>query len=176
MIPLRSLAALGAALLLSGCILVEDFGHAWKDSAPDHCLSEIGESLYATEFRRDPKGLELDQLVHGWTLEGNHYLLLKKSPEDLGGRLYRFDVTSGIFRRYRLDPAMRDLFEKQYPKAPVSLKRDTVKFETLDAETEKLLTTIANQPEYWQIEEQTLYNTTRNPACRFDDRDLSKLD
>ena len=69
---------------------------------------------------------------------------------------------------------MRDLFETDYPNAPVSLKRDTVRFETLDKASEKLLTEIANKPEYWQIEEQTLYNVIRNTACRFDDRDLTK--
>jgi hypothetical protein len=173
----RSALALGLALVaLSGCILVDNFGHAWKDSSADPCLTKISESLYATEFRRDPTGMDIDTVAHGWTLEGNTYLLLKKSPEDAGGRLYRFAVTNGIFQRYRLDPAMRDLFEKDYPNAPVSLKRDTVRLETLNADTEKLLTTVANKPEYWQIEEQALYNVLRNKACRFDDRDLSKQD
>ena len=173
---LRLLAMTGMALLLNGCLVVEDFGHAWKDSKPDACLSKIAESLYAAEYRRDPTGMKIDTLAHGWTLDGNTYLLLKKAPEDKGGRLYRFQVTNGIFQRFRLDPAMRDLFEKDYPNAPVSLKRDTVRLKTLDAEREKLLTSIANKPEYWQIEEQTLYNTLGNPACRFDDRDLKKLD
>ncbi len=167
-------ASMVALLLLSGCIIVEDFGAAWKDSSADPCLSKLAETIYATEYRRNPEGLAMDTLAHGWTLEGNTYLLLKKEPEDVGGRLYRFAVQNGIFQRFRLDPAMRDLFEREYPNAPVSLKRDTVKLETLNADTEALLTDIANKREYWQIEEQSLYNVVRNPACRFDDRDLSK--
>lgn len=173
---LRTAFALAAAVLLSGCLIVEDFGHAWKDSAPEPCLSKIAESLYATEFRRDPTGMDMGELAHGWTLDGNTYLLLKKAPDDQGGRLYRFQVQNGIFQRFRLDPAMRDLFEKDYAGAPVSLKRDTVTLTTLNADTEKLLTSIANKPEYWQIEEQTLYNIIGNEACRFDDRDLKNLE
>lgn len=174
--PIRSLLALTLAALLSGCILVDDFGHAWNDSQPDDCLGKLSESLYATEFRRDPQaaGLSPKDYAHGWTLDGNTYLLLKQSPDDKGGRLYRFSVQNGIFRRFRLDPAMRDLFEKDYPNAPVNLKRDTVRLETLNKDTEKLLTDIANKPEYWQVEEQSMYNVLRNPACRFEDRDLSK--
>lgn len=171
---IRSALALAASLLLSGCLVVEDFGHAWKDSSPDSCLNKLAESLYATEYRRDPSNLDMDEIAHGWTMEGNTYLLLKKSPEDKGGRLYRFQVVNGIFQRFRLDPAMRDLFEKDYPNAPVDLSRDTVTLKTLNADTEKLLTTIANKPEYWQVEEQALYNVVRNKACRFDDRDLTK--
>lgn len=173
---LRPLLALTTALLLSSCLVVEDFGHAWKDSSADPCLTKLSESLYATEFRRDPTNMNIEDIAHGWTLDGNTYLLLKKDSADIGGRLYRFTVTNGIFQRYRLDPAMRSLFERDYPSAPVSLKRDTVTLTTLDASTEALLTDIANKPEYWQIEEQTLYNTARNEACRFEDRDFSKMD
>lgn len=171
---MKRLLALAATTLLAGCILVDNFGDAWNNSAPDICLSKLSESLYATEYRRDPTGLDMTQIAHGWRFEGNDYLLLKKSPEDAGGRLYRFTVQNGIFQRWRLDPAMRGVFEKDYPNAPVNLKRDTVKLETLNADTEKLLTEIANKPEYWQIEEQSLYNTLRDKDCRFDDRDLSK--
>lgn len=168
---LRSAPTLVAALALAGCILVEDFGKRWSSAEPDACLRKLSESLYATEFRRDPTGMEMDDLARAITIDGQHYLLLKKETDDVGGRLYRFTVHNGIFQRYRLDPAMRDTFEKEYPDAPVSLKRDTVKLDTLDAKTEALLTDIANKPEYWQIEEQTLYNVLRNPDCRFDDRD-----
>ncbi len=173
---LRTTLAIAASVLLSGCLIVEDFGHAWKDSSPEPCLSKIAESLYATEFRRDPSKLNIDELAHGWTLEGNTYLLLKKEANDQGGRLYRFQVQNGIFQRFRLDPAMRALFEKDYQNPPVSLKRDTVTLATLNDDTEKLLTRIANTPEYWQIEEQSLYNIMANKECRFDDRDLKNLE
>ena len=166
----RCLLAMTALLLLSGCIFVDDFGHAWQDSTPDTCLNKMAESLYATEFRRDPTGVDMSQIEHGWDMGGQHYLLMKQSPEDKGGRLYRFTVVHGIFQRWRLDPTMREEFAREYPNAPVSIKRDTVTIDSLNPETEKLLAEVANQPEYWQIEEQTLYNVVRNPACRYDDR------
>ncbi|MFM9889970.1 MAG: hypothetical protein ACKVOE_04895 [Rickettsiales bacterium] len=165
---------LSAVLLLSGCILVDDFGHAWTESKPDSCLKKIAESLYVEEFRRNPDGVDIDAVAHGWTSGGHHYLLLKQNADDRGGRLYRFHVINGIFQRYRLVPTMREQFAHDYPNAPVSLKRDTVSLTQLNPDTEKLLAEIAAKPEYWEVEDQTLYNTLRNPACRFDDRDLSK--
>ena len=175
MYRLRNLCVLGFAALLSACLMVEDFGPSWQQSKPDPCLSKIASSLYAVEFRRSSDGLDMNTLAHGLTLDGNFYLLLKKEADDKGGRLYRFTVTNGIFQRWRLDPTMRATFTKDYPNAPVSLKRDTVAIETLNPDTEKLLTEIAGKPEYWQIEEQTLYNTSLDDNCRFDDRDLVAL-
>lgn len=171
---LRLFAMTGMLMLLNACILVEDFGTVWKESKPDFCLSKLGESLYYTEFRRDPGGKDMDTLVHGFSHGGAHYLLLKAEPDDAGGRMYRFDVRNGIFQRWRLNPAMRATFEKDYPHAPVDLSRDTVELKQLGADELKLLDAIAAQNDYWEIEDQALYNTLRNPLCRFDDRDLTK--
>ena len=171
---MRQLLALACLLtLLSGCILVDRFGHAWDEAKPDTCLTKIAQSLYYAEYRRDPEKLDMRQIARGWTLDGHHYLLLKQAPEDAGGRLYRFTVTQGIFQRFRLNPTMRATFEKNFPHAPVSLHHDTVRLDALTPETETLLRTIASLPDYWEIEDQALYNPLRNTACRFDDRDLS---
>ncbi len=166
------LLALGLTLILTGCLIVEDFGTAWNEAKPDPCLNKIAESLYVTEFRRDPANKDMNTLAHAWTVGGHYYLLFKKSAEDKGGYLYRFTVTEGIFQRWRLKPTMRELFEKTYPNAAVSLARDTVTLKTIDANTKKLLLELSDKPEYWEIEEQILYNVLRDPACRFDDRDL----
>lgn len=165
-----------AALILSGCMLVKDFGAVWEQATPDFCLTKIAEALYHNEFMRDPAEKDIDDLARGITLSGFHYLLLKSAPEDTGGRLYRFEVHNGIFQRMRLDPAMRHPFEVDHPDAPVELKEDTVMFEQLGKEELALIADIAGQPEYWEIEDQALYNPLRNPACRFDDRDLSSKD
>lgn len=163
-------------LLLSGCILVDRFGAAWDKATPDMCLSKIAESLYYAEFNRDPSAYKIDDLARAITLDGEHYLLLKEAPGDEGGRLYRFRVVNGIFERFRLNPTMRKTFEANYPNAPLSLKRDTVTLKSLGEAEVKLLTNIAKQPEYWESEDKTLYNTLRNPTCRFEDRDLTKID
>lgn len=173
---LRMGAATLLLTLLCACILVDDFGAIWKKATPDPCLSKIAESLYYAEFRRDPAGKDITQLARGWSQDGFHYLLLKKNADDVGGRLYRFTVTNGIFQRYRLDPTARTSFEKSYPDAPVSLAHDTVTLKSLTQESMKLLTEIAGKADYWEIEDQTLYNTALNPFCRFDDRDLKTLD
>lgn len=173
---LRSLLPLLAVALLSACILVEDFGSVWDEARPDTCLSKIAESLYFAEFSRDPSSQNIDDIARGWTLGGSHFLLLKKHADDKGGRIYRFNVTHGIFERFRLAPTMRATFERDYPNAPVSLRRDTVTIKTLDARTQNLLSEIAKKPEYWEYEDKILYNTLRNPSCRFEDRDFKKMD
>ena len=174
----KKLLPLLACTLLSACILVDDFADAWTQSQPDPCLSKIAQSLYYSEFQRDPGERDIDALAHGWRLGDRNFLLLKKEIADKGGRLYRFDVIDGqpspIFRRFRLAPTMRKAFERDYPNAPVSLKHDTVTLDTLDAKTEKLLADIAHRPEYWEVEDQAMYNPIGNPTCRFDTRDLTK--
>jgi hypothetical protein len=172
----RVLVTLAMLLALNACILVKDFGAMWNQAKPDDCLSKIGESLYYTEFRRDPMGKDMSKLVRGFTHGTANYLLIKADEKDDGGRMYRFDVHHGIFQRWRLNPTMRETFEKNYPDAPVDLSRDTVTLDGLGEKELKLLDSVAANPDYWEIEDQTLYNILKNPTCRFDDRDLSKED
>lgn len=171
----RTLTALAGLLLLSGCLLVDDFGDGWTHAKPDMCISRIAPAIYHSEFNRDPGTATMNDRARAITLGGQHFLLLKQSAGDAGGRLYRFRVQSGIFVRYRLAPTQRDAFEKEFPNAPVSIKRDTVTLRTLDEPVKKLLIAVAKRPQYWEVEDKVLYNPLLNPACRFEDRDLSKL-
>ena len=171
--PLLSLLSL---LMLCACIVVEDFGHAWKQSKPDLCISKIAKNLYAEQFRRDPTDKDMDALARALKIDGNTYLLLKQDTNDKGGNLYRFTIVHGIFQRWRLSPVMREAFERDYPDAPVILARDTVTLKTLDKPQRALLKDIVSKPEYWEIEEQVLYNPLRDPKCVYDDRPPEKLE
>ncbi|MFZ4540798.1 MAG: hypothetical protein ACOYNL_03170 [Rickettsiales bacterium] len=171
----RFVAPLLAVFALAGCILVDDFSPQWKDGQPDSCTDKIAQALYYSEFRRDPEGKDMKELARSFTLGKTHFLMLKQNPSDMGGRLYRFGVVNGIFQRYRLNPSMRRTFLAEYPKAPVSFKHDTVTLAALGDAQLKLLTEISDNPEYWEIEDQTLYNVMKNPLCKFDDRDLKAL-
>lgn len=166
----RFLAPIAALLALSGCILVDDFAPAWEKATPDRCIASIAQSLYAAEFRRSPEGKAMDAHARVLDLGTFHFLMLKQDVADKGGRMYRFDVSNGIFRRYRLNPAMRPTFTRDYPDAPVSLAHDMVRLAQLAPRQRDLLAEIAAKADYWEIEDQTLYNPLRNPACRYDDR------
>lgn len=172
----RLISCLAALCFLSACILVDQFGTVWNEAKPDQCLNKIAQSLYYGEFNRDPSALDIEQIARAWSKDGEHFLLLKKHPDDKGGRLYRFAVKNGIFERFRLAPTQRKAFLSAYPDAPVKLERDTVSLETLGEKEITLLIEIAKKPEYWEVEDKTLYNAGRNPLCRFEDRDLTKLD
>lgn len=172
---IRLIAPLLAVFALTSCMLVEDFAPQWDKGVTDSCTMKIAESLYLSEFRRDPEGKEMEKFAREFSLGKEHFLMLKQDEADKGGRLYRFGVTNGIFRRYRLDPAMRKTFEKDYPNAPVSLAHDTIELKDLSSKVTDLLSEIAAKPEYWQVEDQTLYNVMRNPLCKFEDRDLKAL-
>lgn len=179
---LRFLGALATLLLLSGCILVDDFGKRWDEAKPDFCLNDIAKSLYIAEFRHNPDDdqVNIENLARAITLDGQHYLLMKKHPDDKGGRIYRFTISAGkelhashvVFQRWRLDPSMRETFLHDYPNSVAKLNRDTVTLPNLEGDAEKLLGDIANKPEYWQIDDQTLYNSLRSPLCHFETRDL----
>lgn len=171
----RFVMPLVAIFALSGCILVDDFAPQWERGKTDSCTSKIAESLYYSEFRRDPEGKDMKTLARSFTLDKFHFLMLKQDVADKGGRMYRFGVVNGIFQRYRINPAMRETFERDYPNAPVSLKHDTIRLARLGEKEIELLTEISAKPEYWEIEDQTLYNTLRNPACIYEDRDLEAL-
>ncbi len=173
---LRPFVLAATLLLLNGCLLVENFGAAWDEAKPDFCLEKISQSLYFASFNRDPAEFKTDDIARGWTLDGQNFLLLKETPSDKGGRLYRFRVINGIFERFRLSPTQRPAFEIEYANAPVSLKHDTVSLKTLGDAEKKLLSEIAKRPEYWESEDKTLYNPASNPRCRFEDRDLKKLE
>jgi hypothetical protein len=178
----KLLSLVTALTLLAGCILVDDFGARWGQAKVDPCLSEVAKSLYIAEFRKEPDDETMASLARGLTLDGQHYLLLKKYAKHAGGRIYRFTITAGknaehvVLQRWRLDPAMRQAFMNNYPNAVAKLDRDTVTLPTLDGAAQTLLTEIANKPEYWQIDDQTLYNLIRDPKCIFDTRDLTKKD
>ena len=169
----RIIAPLAAVLILSGCILVDDYTPKWDDAKTDSCTAKLSQALYYSEFRRDPEGKDMNQLSRSFTLGKYQFLMLKQSPSDKGGRMYRFHVINGIFQRYRLDPAMKKQFEQDYPNAPVSLAHDTVELASLGADEMKLLADINAKDEYWEIEDQSLYNILRNPLCIYEDRDLA---
>lgn len=168
-------------LALSGCLLIQDFGKRWDEAKTDPCLDDIVKSLYISEFRRDLGDKDIQDVARELTLHGQNYILVKKHPEDKGGRLYRFTMSAGkevhamhvVFQRWRLNPTMRETFMRDYPHSIAQVDDDTVTLPNLEGDSEKLLTEIAEKPEYWQIEEQTLYNRVRDPKCRFETRDLS---
>lgn len=172
----RFLLPVVAFAMLAGCMLVEDFSAVWDKAETDSCTGRIAESLYYSEFRRDPANKDINALARVLTLDGQHFLMLKVEPTDKGGRMYRFGVVNGIFQRYRVKPVMRKPFEQEYPNAPVSLKHDTITLANLKPAVLSLLGEIAKKPEYWEIEDQTLYNTMLNPACKFEDRDLKAVE
>lgn len=167
------LAPIAALMLLSGCILVDDFTPKWDDAKTDSCTAKLAQSLYYSEFRRDPDGKDMNELARSFALGKFDFLMLKKDPADKGGRMYRFHVINGIFQRYRLNPAMKKQFEQAYPNAPVDLAHDTVEIKSLGADEMNLLTDINAKDEYWEIEDQTLYNVLRNPLCIYEDRDVA---
>ncbi len=122
----RILVPLAALMALSACILVDDYAPQWDNAKTDSCTAKIAQSLYYSEFRRNPDGKDMSALARTFKLDKFQFLMLKKDAADKGGRMYRFQVVNGIFQRYRLNPAMKKTFEQEYPNAPVSLAHDTV--------------------------------------------------
>jgi hypothetical protein len=162
--------------LLAACIIVRDFGGTWDKASGDICLNRINAALYYQVYEREYPEDKIADVARGITLSGEHYILMKQSPNDKGGFLFRFTVKGGVFTRYRLNPAARKLFEKEFPDAPVELRENTVTLAEFNDATLALLDKVAHDERFWETEDKTLYNTQLNPLCRFDDRDLKKME
>lgn len=160
-------------LLLNACIVIDDFGDAWKKAEGDICLNRINTALYAQVHEREVREDTIESLARGITLNGNHYILMKEKPSDKGGFLFRFTVKEGIFTRYKLNPTMRDRFTRDYPDASVNITDTTVTLANISPENLRLLTAISKEKIYWQEDDRTLYNPIQNKLCRFEDRDLN---
>ena len=173
---MKSFVTLLAALCVSGCLIVEDFGNKWEEATPDACLNRIADSLYYQTFQRSLEKGEIAAHTRGLAIEELRFLLLKKDPADTGGNLYRFEVENGVYAQFRLNPAMREQFAEEYPNAPVRIERDTVVLPKLDEKTVTLLLAVARDARYWEKKDAHLYNPLRNPNCPFEDRDLTTLD
>ena len=162
--------------LLAACIVVDSFGDAWDNAKGDICLNRISTALYHQIHERDVKEENIEKYVRGITIDGQHYILMKKNVEDKGGFLFRFRVKEGVFTRYKLNPVMRKEFTKEYPNAPVNVGEDTITIASLDEATTAVLTKVANDKRYWEDDDRTLYNPMHNEHCRFEDRDLKALE
>ena len=172
----RALPLLLLLPLLAGCIIVKDFGKIWEQASGDICLNRITEALFYQVHTREIAADQIDTVARGTTLDGHNYILLKESAGDKGGFLYKFTVKEGVFTRYKLNPAMRKTFLKENPDTDVSFYLDTVRIDSFSPENLALLNKIAGDDRYWEPDDKTLYNTQLNPLCRFEDRDLSKME
>ncbi|MFZ4124617.1 MAG: hypothetical protein ACOYJ2_00915 [Rickettsiales bacterium] len=162
-------------LLLTACIVVDDFGAQWKAAKGDICLNRINTALYSQVHEREaPEDIAL--VARGITLDKHDYILMKEKPSDTGGFLFRFTVKEGVFTRYKLNPTMRKQFLKDYPNAPVAIDDSTATLTSLDTDRIALLNKIADDAKYWEVDDRTLYNPLRNTLCRFEDRDLEALE
>ena len=172
----RTLSFLLLLPLLAGCIIVRDFGEQWGEASGDICLNRISTALYYQVHEQEFPEDKITEVARGITLDGVHYILMKKTPEDAGGFLFRFTVKAGVFTRYRLNPAARELFAEAYPGAPVEVRENTVTLAAFTPETLALLARVAGDERFWEPEDKNLYNPQLNPTCRFDDRDVSKVE
>jgi hypothetical protein len=162
-------------LLLTACIVVDDFGDVWKKAEGDICLNRINVALYHQVHEREVQEDLIERVARGVTLDGHHYIVMKEKASDKGGFLFRFTVKNGVFTRYKLNPTMRKQFLSAHPDAPVQIDDNTVTLHILDDTHVALLNTVADEDKYWEMDDRTLYNPLRNKLCRFEDRDLQAL-
>ena len=172
----RTLALLLLLPLLTRCIIVSNFDEIWNKASGDICLNRISAALYYQVYEREFPEDKITDVARGFTLNGEHYILMKQSPDDKGGFLFRFTVKGGVFTRYRLNPAARHLFEQEYHDELVEIRDNTVSLAELNDAALSLLDKISHDQRFWETEDKTLYNTQLNPLCRFEDRDLSKME
>lgn len=160
---MKTLLPLGLVLLLTGCIVVKQFGTYWDKGYEDPCVQQIVE---ATILEGNPQGTPIKLLSHSLRVGAYRFLMLRDKPGDKGGNLYRYAVQNGDYIAYRLNENMRDNFQREYPHAKaVTLTQETVTIDALNDQTYALLETIAARPEYWIETDRRPYNPGQRRDC-----------
>lgn len=164
---LRLRAALLAlmGLMLSSCLLVDDFGDAWTQAHYDLCVARISRDLYYRIYNREVSESQMEPLARVLRDGDTTYLLLKENPDDAGGRLYRIAVDHGFYLQYRPVPTARERFTAEFPDSPISLRFGLARTPALTPEVLRELRLTAQHPGYWEIEDKALYNPWTSPAC-----------
>lgn len=157
----RFFTGCAVAVLLSGCIIVDDMSAKWDSGASAPCTDDVVALEYAKSFERAKEPPVARTFEH----DGYHYLMLKSKEEDKGGHLYRFEIENGIFIGYRPDPSMRARYAEDFPDSLAQMSEDKAELPDLSDTSLDFLSKVASDQAYWVIDVKRLYNPSRNAAC-----------
>lgn len=160
--------AFAVAVLLSGCIPVDDFKEYWGKGVIDpelegawyqsesHDLaftfSRAGDVYHVVEPPRENAVTKTSSDRVRTLMVGNHhFLMIKDSDDTSGGELGLYVVSDAMLTLYSPREEKKDSFLETYTGDNVVINEQAFGIKELDAETLRVLESIADQPDYWEI-------------------------
>lgn len=150
------------ACLLTGCIIVEDFGTYWNKGFTDKCVNDI---VYREMESDNEEEKAQDVLLRSVRIGGHTFLMMREHEEDKGGNLVRYIIEGGEYVTYRLNEAKRDEFLQRYPNTSIVVTQETVTIPLLNEEAAQLLAKIADDDSYWLVNTKQPYNPEQHADC-----------
>jgi hypothetical protein len=159
-----SLFALGIACIVSGCIVVDDFGGYWNKGFIDNCVNEIQHNR-SKEEHADSKIPPKRALMRSLRIGKHTFLMVRENPDDRGGNMIRYKIESGKYISFRLNESKREEFLQAYPDSKVVLTTETATIPVLDDASVSMLEKIADDDSYWMESSREPYNPARRADC-----------
>lgn len=160
--------AMGILLMLSGCIIVNNFNEYWEHGTRDPALDGVwhmpnsqrpalvfspSDKDYYVTVPDDVEQKSTPSEEHARTLTiGSHtFLMIKTTKEQLGGDLVLYTVKEDKLTLYAPVKSKRESFEKSYAGTNIETTSQTARIKTLDVRTVRILQSLAAKPDYWQV-------------------------
>lgn len=159
------LLALAVACVLSGCIVVGDFGDYWNKGFIDNCVNEIQHNRSKEERNAKAKVAARRMLMRSLRIGKHTFLMVRENPDDPGGNILRYKIENGKYISYRLNESKREEFLRDYPDSGVVLTSETATIPVLNDDSAKLLEKIADDESYWVESSRENYNPARRADC-----------
>lgn len=162
-VRIRSFCIAFACLLLSGCIVVDDFGNYWNKGFIDSCVNAIVLPSLTEDADTSAEAHEVE--LRSIQLGTHTFLMIRDHPGDPSGNMIRYNIDKNEYVSYRLNETKREDFLHYYPDSGIVLTSETATIPELNVKTATLLATIADDPSYWLEASRDPYNPGHRPDC-----------
>ena len=150
---MKKIALSALCLLLSGCLLVDDFGTEWEKGETDTCIR-----------LKDATPTQVHRSV---TIQGYDFLMLKDDASNKGGMLLSYEINDeGEIVAYDFRQDKVADFEKAHPNSPIILEKSemltTARVTSLTPEVYKIIGDVAGNEDYWEQAKDSPFESYKN--------------
>lgn len=156
------MAAVCLCVMVSGCIVVDDFAGNWEKGFIDICANDL---MNNGDIRGARRLRAKTSLMRSLRVGDHGFLMTREHENDKGGNLIRYAVRDGEFVTYRLNESRREDFKRQYPDSGVVITSETATIPVLDARALALLESVAADESYWVDSRRERYNPSGRTDC-----------
>ena len=150
-------------LVLSGCIVVDDFKQYWNKGTVDPKLEgqwqDQGSKEPSVIFVRQEENYALvvpnettpSELIRTLSIGKYTFMMIKTSKEDKGGDLIRYSVEGNALKFYTPNEKKKTEFQRFYKLNAVVFDEETIRFKEINAQIISMLQAVSGKPDYWEL-------------------------